>query len=340
MRAKFVPTLRALAACVFAGPLLMTMLLTVFAQDKKQPEQPKMSEAEQQAIAKINAAAGPDAKLKAGVEYLKKNSKAPSRPKVAGYLADEITNVNDPAQRLTLIAEFTKNFNQPAEVDMLKPAMIEALSRQSKFDEVISEGGKYLEKNPEDAVVNTLVAYAGANAVQRQPTNADLAKNATAAGAKAVELMEADKKPEKMDATYWNNFRNAWLPRLYQSRGFVLFFTGDKTGAREQLEKSMGLDPYDGNTLLMLSNIQSEEYQALATKYQTEKKSGQLDQALAKMDELVDMLARAAAAMEGDARFQQMYPQVMEQLKQYYGFRHNNSTDGMKELIEKYKKKP
>jgi len=334
MKPKFVPALRALAACVCASLLL----LTAFAQDKKQ-EPPKMSEAEQQAIAKLNAAAGPDAKLKAGVEYLKKNSKAPSRPKVAGYLADEISNVNDPAQRLTLIAEFNKNFNQPAEVEMVKPTMIEALSRQGKFDEVISEGGKYLEKNPEDPIVNTLVAYAGANAVQRQPANADLARNATAAGVKAVELMEADKKPEKMDVTYWNNFRNAWLPRLYQARGFTLFFTGDKAGAREQLEKSMGLDPYDGNTLLMLSNIQNDEYQALAQKYQTEKKQAVLDQALSKMDELVDTLARAAAAMEGDARFQQMLPQVTEQLKQYYGFRHNNSTDGLKELIEKYKKK-
>jgi hypothetical protein len=334
MNGRIVPALRAFAVCVLAASFLMAAV----AQDKKQ-EPPKMSEAEQQAIAKINAAAGPDAKLKAGVEYLKKNSKAPSRPRVAGYLADEIAMVNDPAQRLTLAAEFTKNFNQPAEADLVKPTVIEALSRQNKFAEVVSEGGKYLEKNPEDAIVNTLVAYAGANLVQQQPTNADLAKRATSAGEKAVELMEADKKPERMDATYWTNFRNAWLPRLYQSRGFVLFFTGDKANAKEQLEKSMGLDPYDGNTLLMLSNIQSEEYQTLAQKYQAEKKQALLDQALAKMDELVDTLARAAAAMESDARFTQMLPQVMEQLKQYYGFRHENKTDGLKELIEKYKKK-
>jgi hypothetical protein len=328
-------------ACAAALFLSVSLAMAQDKQQKDQPkDQPKVSDGERQAAQKINAAQGPDAKLKAAVEYLKKNSKGGLRPQVAENIANEIGMVNDPGQRLSLIGEYNKAFNQPAEADLIKPTMIEALSRQNKFEEVVAEGGKYLEKNPEDVVVLTLVAYAGANLTQKNPSNAAAVQTATKTGAKAVELMEADKKPEKMNAEYWNNFRNSWLPRLYQAQGVVHFFTNNKPAAKESLEKSMGLDPYDANTLMMLSNIQSDEYQALATKYQTEKKSALLDQALARMDELVDTLARAAAAMEGDARYQQMQPQVMEQLKQYYSFRHDNKTDGLKELIEKYKKKP
>src|SRR5262249_50840191 len=159
---------------------------------------------------------------------------------------------------------------------------------------------------------------------QKQPSNTAVAQRATQSAAKAVESMEADKKPEKMDATYWNNFRNGWLPRLYQARGMVLFATGDKVAAKENLEKSMGIDPYDVNTLLMLNNILNDEYTALAEQYKVEKKSALLDQALAKMDEIVDLLARAVAVMEGDAKFQSLQPQAMDQLKSYYAFRHNN----------------
>src|SRR5262249_4134779 len=259
MNSNFIPTLRVLAACVFAGLLCIPVSIAK-AQENKKQDQSNLSEGEKQAINKINTASGADAKLKAAAEYLKKNSKSPARPRVASYIADEIAAVNDPAQRLTLINEFNKNFNQPSEADLVKPIMIEALAKQNKFEEVLSEGGKFLEKSPDDVVINTLVAYAGASIAQKQPSNTAVVQRATQSAAKAVELMEADKKPEKMDATFWNNFRNGWLPRLYQARGMVLFATGDKAAAKEQLEKSMGIDPYDVNTLLMLSNILNEEY--------------------------------------------------------------------------------
>ncbi len=321
--------------------LLVTGAPYVQAQEKKEEkkDQPKISEGEQQAITKINQATGPEAKLKAAAEYIKKNGKSPMRPRVAGYVADEVSFVNDPAQRLNLINEYNKIFNGPGEADLVKPTQIEALSRQAKYEDVLNEGGKFLEKNPDDVIVNTLVAYAGASLVQKQPGNTAYVQKATSAGTKAVELMEGDKKPEKMDAKYWADFRNSWLPRLYQARGVTLYFSGDKPGAKENLEKAMGIDPYDANTLLMINNILNDEYQALAQKYQAERKSALMDQAVAKMDELIDILARATAIMEGDTKYGEMGKQVSEQLKQFYSFRHNNSTDGLKELIEKYKKK-
>jgi hypothetical protein len=114
--------------------------------------------------------------------------------------------------------------------------------------------------------------------------------------------------------------------------------SNDKAAAKDKLEKAAGLDPYDPNTLLLLSDILRAEYTRLAEQYKVEKKSSLLDEALQKMDEMIEWLARAAAATEGNAQFQTLTGQIMDQLKEYYTYRHEGKTDGLKELIQKYKK--
>jgi hypothetical protein len=221
--------------------------------------------------------------------------------------------------------------------------LIESLLNSSKFEEAFNEGSKYIEKKPDDVVVLAQLAWAGANQAQKQSQSsqappAALLQKATTAGAKAVELLEGDKKPADMDATYWNNFRNTWLPRLYQAQGVILFVNKDIPAAKDKLEKAAGLDPYDPPTLLLLSSIINDEYTKLGERYQTEKKQSLLNEALQKMDELIDWMARAAAATEGNAQYQAASGQIMDQLKQYYAFRHEGKTDGLNELVKKYKK--
>ena len=57
------------------------------------------------------------------------------------------------------------------------------------------------------------------------------------------------------------------------------------------------------------------------------------------MDEVIDYLARGVAACEGNAQLKPTQDELMENLKQYYSFRHEGKTDGLQGLIEKYKKK-
>jgi len=315
-------------------------------QDKQQSKDnaPKISEGEQKAIEKINAASGVAEKLKAAAEYVKKNSKSQMRPRVAAYVSDEIAKVTDHNQRIGFVENFTKTFNLPEEADLIKPTLIDSLIGSNKFEEAFNEGSKHIERKPDDVIVLTQVAWAGANQAKaqfqpNQPAPTAMLQKASASGAKAVELLEGDKKPESMDATFWNNFRNSWLPRLYQAQGVILYFSNDKTGAKDKLEKAAGLDPYDPPTLLMLSDILNAEYSKLGEQYQAERKQSLLNEALKKMDELIDWLARAAAATEGNAQYQAVNPQIMEQLKNYYSYRHEGKTDGLTELIEKYKKK-
>jgi hypothetical protein len=58
----------------------------------------------------------------------------------------------------------------------------------------------------------------------------------------------------------------------------------------------------------------------------------------AHLDEIVDHYAHAVALMEGQPQHQQLRAQVLQDMTSYYKFRHNGSTDGMQQLIDKYKK--
>jgi tetratricopeptide (TPR) repeat protein len=313
-------------------------------QKKSKDEGPKISEGEQKELAKINAAGGAAEKLKASADFLKKYGKSPMRPRVAAVISDDIARITDSAQRISVIEAYSKAFNQPDEIDLVKPSLIEAQLNAGKFEEAFNEAGKFVERHPENVVVLTQLAWAGANQAQKagqsgQAPPRSILQKGSEASQKAIELMEADMKPEKMDAEFWNNYRNAWLPKLYQAHGVMLFFSEDKSKSREQLEKALGLDPYDAPTLLMVTNILNDEYNQLAQKYQTEKSQALLDKAFQKMDELIEYLARTAAITESEPQFQSMSGQIMENLKSYYAFRHEGKTDGLKELVEKFKKK-
>ncbi|MCI0336248.1 MAG: hypothetical protein L0226_01610 [Acidobacteria bacterium] len=345
MKSMFVPTLRVSAVCVLAFSI--TAPSTLFAspidsqdqkQDQSKDQTPPISEDEQKALAKVNAASGADAKLKAAADYLKKYSKSSMRPRLAGFIADEIISVKDSAQKISLSQNFISIFNQPGEADMVKPALVEAYLNAGKFDEALNESSKYLEKNPDDIVMLTQLAWAGANQAQKQTASPKLLQTSSQAAAKAIELMESDKKPERMTAEAWTSYRNSWLPRLYQAQGVILYFSNDKARAKEKLEKAVGFDPYDPSTLLLLVNISNDEYQEMAKKYQAEKKPEILNQALGKLDETIDWMARTVAATEGNPQFQSVHDQLKDNLKQYYSFRREGKTDGLDELIKKYKK--
>jgi tetratricopeptide (TPR) repeat protein len=260
------------------------------------------------------------------------------RERVAGFVADEIITVTDSGQKISLAQNFTSTFNQPNEAAMIKPALVEAYLNSGKFDEALSESSKHLEKNPDDVVMLTQLAWAGATQSQKQTASPKLVQASSQAAAKAIELMEGDKRPERMTPESWTTYRNSWLPRLYQAQGIILYFNNDKAGAKDKLEKAIGFDPYDPSTLMLLVNLTNDEYQDMAKRYQAEKKSDLLNQALAKMDEVIDWMARAVAATEGNPQLQTSNQQLKENLKQYYSFRHDGKTDGMDELVKKYKK--
>jgi len=314
------------------------LALPALAGQEKPKEQPKISEDEAKALQKLNSATSTSDKTKQVVEFLKKFKKTTQRAKLADYLSNQIALEKDPNVKLQAAQQFISTFDQPGEADLVKPALIDAYVQQNKFDEAYSEGAKYLAAHPDDVFVHAQLGFVGAQQIQKNGPTWKHAKAAAQHASTAVEMLEGDKKPEKTEAQFWTNYRNSWLPRLYQASGLIFYFTEDKVKAKDLLEKSAGLDQYDVSTLAMLGNIANEEYNELAKKYQTERKADVLEKALEKMDEIIDWYARGVAAAEGKPELQQMRQQVLEQLQQYYSFRHEGKTDGLQALINKYKK--
>lgn len=342
MESKFIPGLRVILLCILASVCAITVSAAVTAGGQEQKkDQPQVSGDERNAIEKILKATTIEAKMKAASEYAKKYTpgKGVKRQEVAGTLSNEIYKVQDANQKIKLAEEFTKMFNQPGEADLVRPTLIEGYFSNNKFDDALNESEKYLAKNPDDVTIHVQISWAGATQVQKQSLTPRLMKAAIDSGAKAVELMEADKKPDWMQDDRWKEYRNSWLWRLYYARGIMLMQSNDKAGAKENAEKAIGIEPNDVGVLYLLVNLSSDEYQTLAQKYQTEKKQELYDKALEKMDELIDWLARGVAACEGNPQLKPTQDQLLDNLKQYYSFRFNGKTDGMQALIDKYKKK-
>lgn len=304
------------------------------------PAQPKISEDEQKALKKVQDAAGLQAKLAASTEYLKKYAKSTQRQRLATYMASEVAAIQDDQQRLQGAKSFTSTFNTPEEADLVKPTVIDTHIKMEKFDEAFQEAASYLQRQPDDVIVQTQLAIIGADQAQRQ--NAKFVQASDAYGKKAIQLMESDRKPERMSAEDWNAYRNQWLPRLYQSQGVISYMTGNKAGAKELFEKAVGLNDRDPVALMMVGMLADDEYQDIAKRYNIEKpgpgKDALLKEAYAKMDQVIDWFARSVAAADGKPEYAQMQQQLMQNLQSYYTSRHNGSTQGLKELIEKYKK--
>lgn len=335
MESKLAPFFRGMLVCAFA---LICFTAVAAAQDKKD-QGPAISGDERNALEKLLKAQGLEAKTKAAAEYAKKFPKGVKRSEVAGTIANEIYKIQDNNQKIKAAEEFSKMFNQPGEADLVRPSLIEAYFATNKFDQALDESAKYLEKNPDDVTIHVQITWAGATQTQKQAATPKLMKAAVESAAKGAELMEADKKPSWMADDKWTAYKNSWLWRLYYARAVVLTQNNQKAEAKESAEKAVGLEQNDVGLLLMLINLTNDEYQTLAQKYQTEKKPELMDKALEKMDEVIDWLARGVAACEGNAQLKTTQDQLLDNLKQYYGFRFNGKTDGMQGLIEKYKKK-
>lgn len=309
-------------------------------QGQPQGQAAKVPDDERKALEAINTATEITGKLQAGTEFLKKFGKSPRRPRVASYLANEISKVPDNAQRVTLGETFAASFNQPEETDLVKPTIIDALVKLRKFDEAFAEGAKYLPRHPDDVILQTQLGIVGVEQAQHQ--NPKYAQVSQQYATKAIELMEVDKKPVLLDDAGWKDYRTQWLPRLYQAQGVVLYLTNDRPGARAKFEKSISLDGQNPSALMMLGMLTDDEYQVIAKQYNIEKsgpgKDAMLKQAVAKMDEVIEWFARAVASSDGKPDFQTMNEQLRQNLEAYYKFRNNGSTEGMSKIIEKYKK--
>ena len=343
--------IKAVIVCVLTGSIAQGAILfsaadyTTLArqtkdQSKDQTKQSAAAKGEQEAAAKVQAGADLPAKLTAAGEFVKKYPKSSQRTQVVTYIAREAEKVTDGAQRIAQLEGTLLVFKEPADAEVIMPILIDAYLKEKRPDDAFRVAGIYLAKNPNDVAVLTQAVIEGAE--QAKNKNPKFVAQSQQYGVKAIELIESGKKPETYEAAKWSEYQTRWLPIIYQTVGMLALMTGNKADARAKLDKAVSLNPDDPFTYVLIGTILNDEYEQLAKDYKTATagplKDAMLTQAHAKMDEVIDRYAHAVGLAEGKPGYQQLHDQMLEDLKSYYAYRHSGSTDGMQQMIDKYKK--
>ncbi|MFL6257626.1 MAG: hypothetical protein ACJ74T_21690 [Pyrinomonadaceae bacterium] len=318
-------------ACALAG--------AAAAQEKPKQDAPKVSGGEKEAAQKIEKAKGTEAKLQAAAAFVKKYPQSPLRGQIADGLAREIAETTDQQAKGSLAQTFLEIFNLPGEAPLVTASLLNSYINTGQTQDAMTLGTKWLAEHPDDiSVMQNLTILASGQAIKGN--NAFLAQGRDY-GAKAIALLEADKMPAGFDAAKWPDFKKAALVSLYRETGILAFKGGDNAGAIPLLEKAVALNSPDAAIYFLLSDLNNDIYEDSAKRAivaSAADKPAATQKAEAALDRVIDSYARAIAFTEGKAEFAQANAAFRERLGPYYKYRHKGSTDGMQQLIDKYKK--
>jgi hypothetical protein len=331
---------RILAACALACAFVSGVATTVSAQDDKGKQaEVKISAGERDALTKLEKAKGAEAKLQAGADFVKKYPKSAMRAKVAQAVADEIAKTSDEQLKISLAETYLGFFNEPSEAALVNDALLNAYINAGKTDEAFKMGGARLAKNAEDIDLLRSLAVIASNETIKG--NNSYATQGQQYGAKAIELLEADKRPAGVDDAKWASYKSEALPALYRATGIIAYKTNDRATAMARLSKAAEMKLNDPDTYLLLSELTYDEYETLTKQYNVApaaEKAATLAKAQAALDKVIETYAQAVAMTEGNAQYQQAHDGIKEEVTKFYKFRHNNSDAGLQQLLDKYKK--
>jgi tetratricopeptide (TPR) repeat protein len=305
-----------------------------------QTQNPKVTvpEPEAKAAKAVETAKDVNAKFVAAEEFVKKYPTSKGRPQIAQYTASQLFGVTDANQKVKLAQKFVSVFTDPTEAKLVQPALIDAYIQLKRIDEAFDSGAAYLANEAEDVQVRVTLVIAGAELVRTQ--NMKHLKATREYGAKAIELLEADKKPAAMDNESWAK-EKAMLPTLHQQMGVMALVEQKPAEAQASLDKALKLNPTDPLNHALLGSLANSEYQQLAQTVQALPSGKSKDELLVKvnaiLDRVIEHYARAVALATGKPQFKPLVDSVMEPLAMYYKYRHNNSVEGLQKYIDGYK---
>jgi tetratricopeptide (TPR) repeat protein len=303
-----------------------------------QEQPPKVSDAESKAALAINSAPDAAAKLAAAGEFLKKYPKSALGLQIASYVAGQIAQVPDAAQKLALAEGFQKVFKEEKELETIQLVTLDAYLGLKRVDDAFAHAASILAKEPENVAVLSHLALAGTEEAKRQ--NAKHVPLSLQYGLKAIELIEANKKPAYLDDARWES-QKSMLPLLYLDMGILSLVSGKPEEAKPRFEKAVALNPAEPAAYALLGNVLDNEYQQLAQSYKTMPEGKQREETLKKaterMDQVIDLYARALGTSAGKPEHKPLQDQLLPAITPYYKYRHNGSTEGLQQLIDKYK---
>ena len=306
---------------------------------EKKEKPPTVPEPELKAAKAIEAATDVPAMLAAASEFLQKYPKSPLRPQIAPLVADRIGQVADPAQRITQIENYLKLFNAPADAELVNQHLLSAYTAANRLDDAFALAPNVADKSSDPLAAMINLARAGL--AEARNKNLKYAAPTREMALKAIALIESNKKPEAVSDATWNDYKTRWHWQLHQWVAMLSMETGDRADAKTRLNTAVKLNPRDPINYVLLSTMANDEYQRLVQAHKAAagaEKDALLKRAEAQLDEVIDAYAHAVALTEGNAQYDTLRTGLRADLESYYKYRHNNSSDGLQALIDKYKK--
>jgi tetratricopeptide (TPR) repeat protein len=326
---------RILSACALA----CTLALGVSAQEAAKQAEVKVSGGERDAAQKVEKAKGTEARLQAAAAFVKKYPQSSLRKAMAEALAGEVSGTADPQQSLALAQVYVDIFDLPEEKQRVTATLLNAYINTGQVEDAMKLGSGWLAQHPDDIpTMQNLTILASSQAIKG---NTAYMAQGRQYGAKAIEMLEADKMPEGFDAAKWPDFKKSALVSLYRETGVLAYKAGEKSSSLALLEKAAALNSTDPGVYFLVSELNNDEYELRAKEYQVAsaaERPAALQRVETQLDKVIDSYARAIAVTEGNAQYQQANAAFKQDLERYYKFRHKNSTDGMQQLIDKYKR--
>jgi len=311
----------ALCFCVFA-------VAPVFAQTS-----------EAQALAAIKLATNPTSKLAAAEDFIAKFPKSTERLRIAELIADEILKIKDGNVALVLLDRAKAIFTADAERDALKAVALEAYALGNRTDDAFALAAEMLAKNPDDLDVLARITRFGAE--QTRKKDRKYADVSLQYGLKAIAMIEKGSKPSNFDDETWSAHK-ANLGQLYQQTAILYLAAQNTDEAKARLVRASQLSPRDPANFALLGRVINADYAAQMKSYEEMPEGKPKEDALKKLepvlDSVIDAYARAAGLATGRAEYQTLLQQVILDLTTCYKYRYK-STKGLPQLINQYRPK-
>ncbi|MBI4469629.1 MAG: hypothetical protein HY650_09950 [Acidobacteria bacterium] len=269
-------------------------------------------------------------------------------PQDPGYTAEEAAAYNafvtapSLAEKIKLAEQFLATYPNSKLGQNASKSLVTFYVQNNDLDKGFSHGMTHLTKYPGELLVALILADTASRQAKTGKHTYD------EQGLKCAELVIASiEKGETipgLPADQWNTQKNQFLGSMHQAAGLFLKSKGDSAAAAEHLLKAGALDASDPVTFYLLADaLVNGAYAQVRKRYDDlpDKTTDEAKALLAEADQIVDRIIAAYAqtiAIGGtDQTFQGLVAATRPNLEKFYKYRHNDSLDGLQELIEKYK---
>lgn len=291
------------------------------------------------ALAAIKVATNPTSKLTAAEDFVAKFPNSGSRLSIVQLIADEILKIKNGAVALALLERAEAIFTTEAEQEILKPAAFEAYVLGRRFDDVFKLASELLVRSPDN--LSVLVRMSSVGIDESVKANRNYAEQSLQYGLKAIAIIEDGKKPAGVDEEMWSAHK-ADLHYLYRNVAILYIVFRQIEEAKAFCVKASGLRPDEPSHFFVLGMASDAQYNSQADLYKAMPDGEPKNEARKKLDPLldavIDAFARAVGLGAGRPQYQDMLRVVVPNLTLYYKTRHNQSTQGLQQLINRYKR--